>query len=177
MSEYYASVVQLGRMLQNLDVWLEKAIEHANRKKFEPSALLESRLAPDMYPLSRQIKECCEHTKYTAARLAGKDPPLHPDTETTFEELRARIHDVLQYLSTFQASDFDIDPKHMVPLPFLPGNQGMHAREYLHQFRLPNAYFHFCMAYAILRHNGVALSKMDYVGSLDLRPLSPQPAS
>src|ERR1700742_750047 len=128
MSEYYASVIQLGRMLQNLDGWLEKAFEHATRKKFEPSVLLDSRLAPDMYPLSRQVKECCEHAKYTAARLAGQEPPQHPDTEKTFDELRARISDVLQYLSTFKESDFDIDAQHMIPLPFLPGNQGMHAR-------------------------------------------------
>lgn len=90
MSEIHTSVVQLSKMLGNLDNWLEKALNHAEKKKFEPSVLLEARLAPDMYPLRQQIQTACDGAKFLAARLAGKEAPKHPDTETSFEQLRAR---------------------------------------------------------------------------------------
>lgn len=170
MSENHCSVVQLSRMLQNLDAWLVKAVAYANEKRFDPTVLLEARLAPDMYPLVRQVQAACDGAKFLAARLAGKEPPKHPDTERSVDELRARIHDVREYLATFTPEDLSTDPAHVVALPFLPG-QGLSAADYLHQMSLPNTYFHVCMAYAILRHNGVALNKTDYIGGLDLKPL------
>lgn len=170
MSENHCSVVQLSRMLQNLDAWLEKSIAYAHAKKFDPKILLQARLAPDMYPLVRQVQAACDGAKFLAARLAGREPPKHPDTEETFEELRARIHDVREYLATFSPVDFNQDATRVIPLPFLPG-QGLSASDFLHHMSLPNTYFHFCMAYAILRHNGVELTKLDYIGGLDLRPV------
>lgn len=168
MSENHCSVVQLSRMLQNLDGWIEKAVGYAEAKKFDAQVLLQARLAPDMYPLVRQVQAACDGAKFLAARLAGREPPKHPDTEETFDALRGRIRDVRDYLATFTPADFKPDPARVVPLPFLPG-QGLSASDYLHQMSLPNTYFHICMAYAILRHNGVELTKLDYIGSLDLR--------
>jgi hypothetical protein len=170
MSDNHCSVVQLSRMLQNLDNWLVKATEHANKKKFDPQVLLEARLAPDMYPLVRQVQAACDGAKFLAARLAGREPPKHPDTERTMEELHGRIRNVREYLATFSPADFNSDHARVIPLPFLPG-QGLSASDYLHQMSLPNAYFHVCMAYAILRHNGVDLTKTDYIGSLDVKPV------
>jgi hypothetical protein len=170
MSEIHRSVVQLSKMLKNLDAWLDKAVAHAEKKKFDPAVLLESRLAPDMYPLTRQIQAACDGAKFLAARLSGKEPPKHPDTEKTVDELRARIRSVIEYLATFKASDFEGGEQRMIPLGFLPG-KGLAGEEFLHAFNLPNTYFHVCMAYAILRHNGVELVKGDYIGSLDVKSL------
>jgi hypothetical protein len=157
-------------MLENLDGWLKKAVEHANSKKFDPEVLLQSRLAPDMYPLVRQVQAACDGAKFLAARMAGKEPPKHPDTERTMDELHARIRNVREYLATFSPADFSADRNRVMPLPFMPG-QGLSASDYLHQMSLPNAYFHVCMAYAILRHNGVDLTKADYIGPMDLKPV------
>jgi hypothetical protein len=170
MSEIHSSVVQLSKMLKNLDSWLDKAVAHAEKKKFDPSVYLEARLAPDMFPLTRQIQAACDGAKFLAARLSGKEAPKHPDTEKTLDELRARIRSVIEYLATFKASDFDGAEQRVIPLGFMPG-KGLSASEWRLGFNLPNTYFHICMSYAILRHNGVELVKGDYIGALDIKSL------
>lgn len=170
MSEIHSSILQMSRMLKNLDSWLDKAVAYAEKKKFDPSVLLEARLAPDMFPLTRQIQSACDGAKFLAARMAGKDAPKHPDNEKTLDELRARIRNVIEYLATFKASDFDGADQRMIPLGFMPG-KGLAAGEWRNGFNVPNTYFHLCMAYAILRHNGVELAKGDYLGAIDIKSL------
>lgn len=167
MSETHKTVVQLSKMLGNLDGWLEKAVAFAEKKKIDPSVLLEARLAPDMFQLTKQVQAACDGAKFLAARLSGKEPPKHPDTERTVDELRARIRAVREYLAGFGADDFKEADTRKVPLAFLPG-KGLTGSNFRHEMNIPNSYFHFCMAYAILRHNGVELGKTDYIGSLDL---------
>lgn len=168
MSSMFASLVQMKKMLQNLDAWMGKAVDHATARGFDASVLLTARLAPDQYPLPRQIQAACDAAKLAAARLSGKEPPKHPDTETTLAELRARIATVIAYLDTFQASDFDGAEVRAIPLGFAPGKV-MSGDDYLHEMATANFYFHLVTAYAILRHNGVALGKQDYIGSLNWR--------
>ncbi len=170
MSHYYAHVVQMTKMVKQLDHWLDKAAAHATAKKFEPMVLLQARLAPDMYPLLRQIQSATDGAKFLAARLAGVKPPKHEDNEQTFEEVRARVRSVLEYLGTFNETMFAEAERQVIPLNFMPG-KGLNAIDFLTEFNLPNTYFHLCMAYAILRHNGVDLGKTDYIGSLNLRDL------
>jgi hypothetical protein len=168
MSLYEASVPQLKKMLENVDRWLDKALAHAKAKSFEPDVYVNLRLAPDQYPFVKQIQACCDGAKFCAARLAAKDPPKHPDTEQTFEELRSRVRSVIHYLGTFKESDFAGVEDRVIALPFME-NKVMSAGPYLDQLSLPNFYFHVVTVYAILRHNGVDLGKMDYIGSLDVR--------
>ena len=170
MSEIYAHVQQMTKMLTNLDGELDKAVEYAKSKSFDPAVLLQARLAPDMYPLMQQIQTVCDGAKFLAARLSGKTAPKHPDTEQTLDEIRTRIRSVLEYLATFQASDFAGAESRVIPLSFMPG-KGMQATDWLLEFNLPNTYFHLGMAFAILRHNGVPIGKMEYLGSLKLRDL------
>ena len=168
MSLYQASVPQLKKMLNNLDKWLDAAVAHAAKKSFEPAVLLEARLAPDQYPLTRQIQACCDGAKFAAARLAGKEAPKHPDTETTLDELRARIRSVVEYLDTFTEADFAESKERMIALPFMPGKV-LTSGDYLNEMALPNFYFHATTAFAILRHNGVDVGKIAFLGSLNLR--------
>ncbi len=168
MSLYEVSVPQFTKMLRQLETWLDKGVAHATAKKFEPANLLAARLAPDMYPLTRQIQAACDAAKFAGARLTGKEPPKNPDTETTIDELRARIHSTIAFLGTLTAKDFDGAEKRMVPLSFMPG-KGLHGADYLVEMALPNFYFHLTTAYAILRHNGVDVGKIDYVGGLTLQ--------
>ncbi len=166
MSLYEASVPQMKKMLQNVDRWLDKAAAHAKAKGFEPDNYVQLRLAPDQYPLVRQIQSACDSAKFTCARLAGKDPPKHPDTEKTWEELRARVRTVIAYLETFSPKDYQGVEDRRIDLPFMQG-KCMRSGAYLDQMALPNFYFHVSHVYAILRHNGVDLGKMDYIGSAD----------
>ena len=168
MSLYEASVPQFAKMLENVGKWLDKSVEHAKAKKFEPNVLVNARLAPDQYPLARQIQSCCDSAKFTCARLTGKEAPKHPDTETTIDELRARVSTVVSYLKTFERKDFEGAETRKVLLPFMPG-KAMLGADYLNEMALPNFYFHVTHTYAILRHNGVDLGKMDFIGSMALR--------
>lgn len=166
----YDAISEMKKMLKNLDRWLEKGAEHAKAKSFDPKVLFEARLAPNQYPLSRQVQSACDSAKFAAARLAGKEAPKHPDTEATYEELRARITAVTSYLETFVEKDFEKADERTVPLTFMEG-KGLTGRNYLNEMVQPNFFFHLTHAYAILRHNGVDLGKSDFIGSLDIKDL------
>ena len=168
MSLYELSVPQLTKMLKNLQRWLDKAVEYAEKRSFEPQVLLAARLAPDQFPLLNHIQTACDGAKLTCARIAEKQAPVHEDTEKTLEEIRARIASCISYLETFTARDFEGAESRLVSLRFMPGKV-MAAEDYLVEFALPNFYFHLNHAYAILRHNGVPLGKIDYIGSLAVR--------
>jgi hypothetical protein len=164
----YAAVQEQKKLLANLDAWLEKATVFAKAKPFDPAVLLAARLAPDQFPLLRQVLAACDHAKFTAYRLAGQVPPKHPDTETTVDEVRARIKLVTGLLDAFKPADFEGAEALLIELPFFEGKV-LSGADYLLQFAQPNFYFHLTTAYAIMRHNGVDLGKMDYIGSLGLR--------
>ncbi len=165
---YEMAVVQPKKMLNNLERWLEAAVAFAQKKSFDPETLLQARLAPDQYPLLRQIQICADNAKFIASRLSGKEPPKHPDTEKTIEEIRARIHAVTAYLDTFKPEDFAGAESRHVSLPFAEGKYLL-GSDYLREMALPNLYFHLTTAYAILRHNGVDVGKRDFLGSLELK--------
>jgi hypothetical protein len=164
----YAFVLESKKLLQNLDAWLQKAVAHAEAKKFNPNVLLQSRLAPDMFPLLGQIQAVCDQAKYGAARTAGREPPSHPDNEQTMDDARKRIAAVVSYLDTFAKADFDGVEARSISLPRWEGKK-MTATDYFAEHAQPNFFFHLTTAYAILRHNGVDLGKRDYLGSLSLR--------
>ena len=170
MSLYAETVTQMSKMLTNLDRWIDLGVEHATSKKFDPSVLLNARLAPDQYNFIKQVQAACDSAKFAAARLTGKTAPAHPDTEQTLEEVRARIQSVVAYLATFTEADFASGEARMVALSFMPG-KGMLGSDYLHEMAAPNFYFHIAMAYAILRHHGVPLGKMNYMGGMKLQDI------
>jgi hypothetical protein len=161
-------VLEIKKLLGNLDGWLDKAAAYAESKKFDPAVLLASRLAPDMFPLLRQVQIACDNAKWAAARTAGAEAPSHADGEKTADELRARIASVVSYLEGFSAADFAGAEDRRVSLPRWEG-KSMSGQEYLVEHALPNFMFHLTTAYAILRHNGVPLGKRDYLGALPLR--------
>ena len=164
-----AAVSQPAKMLRNLEVWLDKSVAFAESRGFDPEILLQARLAPDQYALVRQIQAACDNAKFAGARLARIDPPRHPDTETTLAELRARIESVLAFLETITPAMIEGAEDREVELTFAK-DQRIRAGDYLDEFALPNLYFHLVTAYAILRHNGVPLTKTDYIGSISLYP-------
>jgi hypothetical protein len=161
-------VLEMKKLLGSLDTCLEKAAAHAAAKKYDPSVLLQSRLAPDMVPLIRQVQIVCDQAKYAASRAAGKDTPSHPDTEQTIDEIRARIATVIAYLGEFSGSDFDGAGARTISLPRWEG-KSMTATDYVIEHAMPNFFFHCTTAYAILRHNGVDIGKRDFLGALTFR--------
>lgn len=167
MSLYDQTIPQFKNTLTQLDKWLDAAVAYAKAKSFEPTVLLNSRLAPDQYPLVRQVQAVCDGAKFTAARLTGKEAPKHPDTEQTVEELRTRIRAVQEYLASYKPEEFVGAETRQVKLPWLEGKYVLGV-DYVNQLQLPNFYFHATLAYEILRHNGVPLGKTDYIGYVNL---------
>ena len=159
----FETLTQFKRMLNNLDQWLVKGTEYAQSKGFEPDVLAAARLAPDQYALVQQVQSACDQAKYAAAYLSGQKAPSHPDTEKTIGELRARIKTCTSYLDTFEASQFTDGSDKQVSPAWMQGHS-VRGDVYMNRISVPNFYFHVTTAYAILRHNGVALGKQDFVG-------------
>lgn len=164
----YLSIRQMNKMLGQLDTWLVKATEYAQKKSFDANTLLVSRLAPDQFPFVRQVQLSGDHAKFAAARLTGKESPKHADDEQTIDALHARIRSVRSWLDGFHAHDFEGAHKRVITLPRWEG-KGLTGEDYLLEYSMPNFFFHLTHAYAILRHNGLDVGKKDYVGQLSFR--------
>ena len=160
-----ASVPVFVRLLGNLTVWLDKAEAHAAAKKFDAGVFLGTRLAPDMLPFKTQIQIACDTAKFCVARLAGVEAPKFDDTEASIAELRERIRQTVAYMQSVSAALVDGSEDKDVVIPRRDAPVTMKGEAYLKHYATPNFYFHVTMAYALLRHNGVEIGKMDYLGA------------
>lgn len=166
LSMYQASIPVLVRGLENLAAILRKAAADAEARKIAPEVLLNARLAPDMFPLARQVQIVSDTAKGCAARLAGIAVPSYADTETSFAELQERIARTLAFLNGIAPDQ--VDGSEQRPIVLRAHEREIHfsGQSYLLTFALPNFFFHLTTAYAILRHNGVQIGKQDYLGSI-----------
>ena len=164
ISMYDACVTPGIRMMSNLAAVLEKAIAHAEAKKFDADVLVSARLAPDMFPLSRQVQIASDAAKAGAARVASATPPSFEDNEKTLIELVARARKTAAYLETLKPAQFDGAEDRNVQWKTRSSEKSMRGLPYVLHQMLPNLHFHCTTAYDILRHNGVELGKMDYLG-------------
>jgi len=153
------------RNLNNLASMLSKAEQQAKTKGYDPAVLLNQRLAPDMFPLTKQIQIACDHAKGCVARLAGEPPEVMEDTETTFAELQARIKKVLGIVQSYKPEQFDGSETREITIKIPNSEFKFSGLDYVNHWAMPNFYFHATMAYAILRHNGIDLGKRDFLMS------------
>lgn len=164
LSIYQASIPTFLRTLGNLSAILKKAAAHAEAKNIDPRIFIDARLAPDMFPLARQVQIASDAAKGAGARLAGLEVPSYADTETTFDELQARIARTVEFLEGIREEQLDGAEERNVTLKVRGQEISFNGRDFLFGFALPNFFFHVTTAYAILRHNGVELGKMDFLG-------------
>lgn len=159
-----ASLPIFRTMLGNLIHFLDKAVAHAQARKFDPAVLASYRLAPDMLPFTRQVQIACDAAKNGIARISGVEAPKFEDDEQTFDQLKARIAKTVAWLDTVPAAKLDGTEDKEITFPVgRDSARTMKAEAYLKHWALPNFFFHVSMAYAILRHNGVELGKTDYL--------------
>ncbi|HEY0749185.1 MAG TPA: DUF1993 domain-containing protein [Steroidobacteraceae bacterium] len=163
---YEFSIPALTRGLTNMSAIIEKAAGYAAAKKIDPAVLPQTRLYPDMHPLSRQVQIACDTAKGAGGRLAGMEIPKHEDTETTLPELKARIAKTLDFLKTITPEKVSGDESRSIEIKFPNGSWKFTASSYLNDFVLPNFYFHESMVYALLRKSGVEIGKGDFLGAL-----------
>jgi len=165
LSMYQASVPVFIRQLGNLSTILGLAASDAETRKIDPSVLLNARLAPDMFPLSRQVQIACDGASAGTALLAGIAAPSFADDETSFADLQARIAQVQAFLQGIGAAQLDGSEERTVTLSRRGKDTHFQGQAFLLDHVLPNFYFHVTTAYAILRHNGVAIGKRDFLGT------------
>ena len=167
LSMYTASVPVFQHTLKAMSAFLSKAEAHAEANKFAPEALLQSRLFPNMFALTKQVQVACDFAKGTCMRLAGKEVPSFDDNESSFADLRARIDKTVALLGTLDAASIDGSETSEIHLnPGTPRERKFPGQTYLLHYSLPNFFFHVTTAYNILRHNGVDLGKKDFMGAL-----------
>ena len=166
ISMFQASVPTFIHMLNNLSAILEKAVAYADAKKIDQSVLVNARLAPDMFPLSRQIQIATDVVKGGVARLAGVEIPSYADNETTFAELQERIAKTIAFLQTITAAQVDGSEEKDINLKVGGYELNFKGQGYLLNFVIPNLYFHITTTYSILRHNGLDIGKKDFLGNI-----------
>jgi uncharacterized protein len=164
ISMYQASAPVLDKMLGNLAAILTRAAAWAETRKIDPVVLLSARLAPDMFPLTRQVQIACDFGKSICGRLAGLDPPKFEDNEKSFADLQARIARTRDYMASVKAAQIDGAEDRQIRFKAGQREMDFKGQAYLTHYALPNFFFHYTTAYAILRHNGLELSKGDFIG-------------
>jgi uncharacterized protein len=162
---YDLAIATMQRSLKNLDAIVGKAEEYvAADKNLEPETLIQARMYPNMRPFIFQIRVATDTAKGAAARLAGKPVPSWPDEEKTFAEVHERLRKAIDYLASFAPADFAGSETRPIELKLGPHEMKFTGAGYIADFVLPNFFFHVTTAYNILRHNGVAIGKADFLG-------------
>lgn len=166
-SIYEFTIPVFIKMLGGLKGVLKKAGEHP---ELDQTALLNDRLAPDMFPLVKQVQVATDNAKGAAARFSGTEAPKYEDNETTLAELDARIDKTIEYLKSFNKESFANAANIQATFPYFPG-KFMNGFDYAREYAIPNFFFHVATAYAIVRKNGVQIGKADYMNGLPLQDL------
>lgn len=164
ISMYAMSVEVMVPMLQNLSAILDKGLAHANTKGFDPAVLAGARLAPDMFPLVRQVQIAADMAKNGVARLAGQEPARFDDTETTLEQLKERIERTIGYIRNIEPQALEGSEDRDIKVPLRDRTIELKGLAFLQRWVLPNFFFHVTTAYNLLRHNGADIGKRDYLG-------------
>ncbi|MFT6288726.1 MAG: hypothetical protein ACJA09_003490 [Alcanivorax sp.] len=163
---YHQTVPVFSHQLKNLAAILKLAAKDAKARSIDPSVLLNSRLAPDMLPLVSQVRIATDHAKGCCSRLADVDAPYLADDETTFAELDQRIKIVLKFLRTLKPAQFEGAENHEITMVIPIGTLGFSGLDYFNGWSMPNFYFHYTTAFAILRDNGLSIGKQEFLGQV-----------
>lgn len=166
LSLYEVSIPTFLHTLHSLKSILEKAVAHAEARKFDPNVFVSMRLYPDMLPLNRQVQIASDAAKGAAARLSGTEPPKFEDNETTMAELLMRVTKTIDYLQSFKADQFTSDESRVITIKTPRNTFNFKAVDFVRHWALPNFFFHVTTTYALLRHGGVEIGKIDFLGAV-----------
>jgi hypothetical protein len=166
ISMHQSSAGVFTQFLGSLSGLLDRAAAHAEAQNIAPSILLNARLYPNMYNLTRQVGEAIRHAVTACALLAGVDPPVFQDTEPDIPELKARIASALAFIGGLKPAQINGTEEKEVTFTFKNGAKRSFAgQSLLLTFSVPQFFFHVTTAYDILRHCGVDLIKKDFLGT------------
>jgi hypothetical protein len=173
---YYKVIHQCAESLRVLETCLDKTEQLAVAKGVDADAFMSRRLAPNMQPFTYQVQSACDYLKAGAAWLSGQAPPKHADMEQSINDIRARIKKTLDFVHSVEEARYRDAAQRKMALSWAPGKV-INGENYLLQITIPNVFFHIGMAYAILRHYGVDIGKMDFLGRLSFEDIDPELAT
>lgn len=163
---YSHAVPVFKQMLAALKAILVQAQAHAVARSIEPDALLQARLYPDMFPLLKQVQIAADFSRGITARLAGVDIPAFDGKESSFADLDLLLTRTLGFLDSLSPAQFDgSETREIILRPGTPKEKKLSGQAYLANYGTPQFFFHLTTAYAILRHNGLAFGKRDFMGA------------
>ena len=163
---YANSVPVFKQLLTAMKTILAQAQEYAAAKSIDPDALLQARLYPDMFPLLKQVQIAADFARGVSARLGGVEVPVYEGKEQTFADLDALLKQTLEFLDSVSAAQFEgRETAEIVLRPGTPKEKKLTGQVYLSNYGLPQFFFHATTTYAILRHNGLAIGKRDFMGT------------
>jgi uncharacterized protein len=165
VSMYAMSHDVFKKALLQLDHVMEKGVASAKARNFDTSVLVNARLAPDMLPFVKQIQLTSDFAKNSMARLAGVDPPKFEDSESTMDELFARVKKTIEYIDSVAPAALEGSETRDIRIPLRDRTVEFKGLEFLQVWAIPNFFFHHVTAYNLLRHNGVDVGKRDFLGS------------
>lgn len=165
LTMYSCSIPVFIRSLNNLSAILAKAAHYATDKSIDGSVLITARLYPNMFALARQVQIACDVAKGAGARLSGEEAPKYEDNEATFDELQTRIKNTIAFLQSLPEDKINGTEEKEIVLQAGPTEYKFKGCDYLNLWALPNVYFHVTTTYNILRHNGLEIGKMDFLGA------------
>ncbi len=154
----------IDQMFRGLNTVLDKAAAHAKAAGVDETVYTSWRLAPDMFTMARQVQIACDIAVRGFARLAGAEPPSFPDTETTFEQLKARVATAHAKIKDYDKAKIDANPDVDITVPMGDNSLTLKRHQYMQNFVQPNVYFHVTTAYLNLRNCGVPIGKGDFMG-------------
>ncbi len=164
MSMSAVTVASFEQTLGALSKILDKAAAHCAARKIDPAVVMQMRLSPDMLPFVKQVQLTSDFAKNCVGRLTGEAPKF-PDEEKSFDELKARIAKTLDYVKSVKVADIDASADKDVTFPVGPQKtMTLKGAQYVVHVVLPNFYFHATTTYDILRHAGVEIGKLDFLG-------------
>lgn len=164
LTMYSSSIPVFVRSLRNLSAILQKAADYSAEKKIEEAVLVSARLYPNMFALARQVQIACDVVKGAGARLSGVEAPKYEDNEATFDELQTRIKNTITFLQSLPEAKINGTEEKQIVMQAGPNEYKFKGLDYLNTWALPNLYFHVTTTYNILRHNGLDIGKMDFLG-------------
>lgn len=166
ISMYNASVPMFKQMLNSLSAILTKTDTYVKENKMDANIVLQASLFPDMFNFIRQIQIATEFAKGVTARLAGIEVPVYEDKELSFDELQSRIAKTILFISNIDPAKIEgSETREIITRPGTPKEKRFTGQNYLLHYGLPQFFFHVTTAYDILRHRGIAVGKVDYMGS------------
>jgi len=167
---YLLSTQTANKTMKSIIGLLKKTQKWILEQKIDENSLLEARLAPDMFPLKKQIQIITDNAKGFSARFAGIEIPKYEDNEITIDDLIDRLNRTIEFVGAIPSENFDNASEEKIVLPFIQG-KFQSAEDYLRDYALPNFFFHVVIAYAIIRNQGLPIGKSDFINDLNLQDL------